>query len=333
MSGPDVMFPEEQRQITNVCQRLHRDSNAKAVLLIGRDGQAIAEAGEVGEIDVTSLSSLTAGNVAVPDYAIYASTDNDLLIVAGDAATLAQPLADVFREPGLAKELRTVHLQNLADLQIRKVATRATIHPLVQSYPVPANSDYYPYLDLNAARYRFLQQGAGDLAGLNAAGVPVIAMLEGSERAAAGVARRRRILQPHRADAPRAIHPRHLSEAESARAAGDAARAAKRPRTRQPARARLLGSGAARRLAALAVPGGDCRQRVPPAGGNGGDMAALRNRRLLRLAAAAVQTVDRAVQGGRRARRQPIWPSSRSSCLPRPAICPRRAGAICSPRR
>ncbi|HEY5292095.1 MAG TPA: hypothetical protein VIJ43_07260, partial [Burkholderiales bacterium] len=58
-------------------------------------------------------------------------------------------------------------------------ATRATIHPLVQSFPVPANSDYYPYLDLNAARYRFLQQGAGDLASLNAASVPVIPMLEG----------------------------------------------------------------------------------------------------------------------------------------------------------
>lgn len=64
MSGPDVMFPEEQRQITNICQKLHRDSNAKAVLLIGRDGQPIAEAGEVSEIDVTSLSTLTAGNVA-----------------------------------------------------------------------------------------------------------------------------------------------------------------------------------------------------------------------------------------------------------------------------
>jgi predicted regulator of Ras-like GTPase activity (Roadblock/LC7/MglB family) len=62
--SPDVMFPEEQQQIALVCQRLHREANAKAVLLIGRDGQPIAEAGEVGEIDVTSLSSLTAGNVA-----------------------------------------------------------------------------------------------------------------------------------------------------------------------------------------------------------------------------------------------------------------------------
>ena len=64
MSGPDVMYPEEQQQISLLCQRLQRDANAKAILLIGRDGQPIAEAGDVDELDVTSLSSLTAGNVA-----------------------------------------------------------------------------------------------------------------------------------------------------------------------------------------------------------------------------------------------------------------------------
>jgi predicted regulator of Ras-like GTPase activity (Roadblock/LC7/MglB family) len=64
MTGAEVMFPEEQEQIAIVCQRLHRDANAKAVLLIGRDGQPIADAGDVTELDVTSLSSLTAGNVA-----------------------------------------------------------------------------------------------------------------------------------------------------------------------------------------------------------------------------------------------------------------------------
>jgi predicted regulator of Ras-like GTPase activity (Roadblock/LC7/MglB family) len=64
MSGPDVMFPEEQQLISMLCQRLQRDANAKAILLIGRDGQPIAEAGDIEELDVTSLSSLTAGNVA-----------------------------------------------------------------------------------------------------------------------------------------------------------------------------------------------------------------------------------------------------------------------------
>src|SRR5262245_7895704 len=64
MTGPDVMFPEEQQQMSMVCARLARDANAKTVLLIGRDGQPIADAGDVDELDVTSLSSLTAGNVA-----------------------------------------------------------------------------------------------------------------------------------------------------------------------------------------------------------------------------------------------------------------------------
>ena len=41
-----------------------RDSNARAVLVIDKNGQAIARAGETEQLDVTSLSSLTAGNVA-----------------------------------------------------------------------------------------------------------------------------------------------------------------------------------------------------------------------------------------------------------------------------
>jgi len=145
-----------------------------------KPGGVLVQWFQMYEIDVSLVASvLRALGDNFPDYTIYASTDSDLLIVAGDAATLARPLADVFREPGLAQELRIVHLQNLADLQIRKLATRNSIHPLVQSFDVPLNSDYYPYLDLNAARYRFLQQSAADLVNLNSASVPVISMLEG----------------------------------------------------------------------------------------------------------------------------------------------------------
>jgi predicted regulator of Ras-like GTPase activity (Roadblock/LC7/MglB family) len=46
------------------CSRLHRDSNASAVLLIDKNGQLIADAGDVSNLDTVSLSSLTAGNVA-----------------------------------------------------------------------------------------------------------------------------------------------------------------------------------------------------------------------------------------------------------------------------
>jgi hypothetical protein len=41
-----VMYEEELQQINNVCEILHRDSNAKAVLLIDKNGQAMAQAGD-----------------------------------------------------------------------------------------------------------------------------------------------------------------------------------------------------------------------------------------------------------------------------------------------
>lgn len=59
-----VMYEEELSQINDICEKLHKESNARAVLVIDKNGQAIASAGDVQELDVTSLSSLTAGNVA-----------------------------------------------------------------------------------------------------------------------------------------------------------------------------------------------------------------------------------------------------------------------------
>ena len=64
MQNQLVMFEEEQRQINEICDGLHRDANAKAILCIDKNGQASASAGEVESLDITSLSSLTAGNVA-----------------------------------------------------------------------------------------------------------------------------------------------------------------------------------------------------------------------------------------------------------------------------
>lgn len=64
MANQLVMYEEELQQINAVCEVLHRDANGKAVLVIDKNGQAIAQAGEIEHLDVTSLSSLTAGNVA-----------------------------------------------------------------------------------------------------------------------------------------------------------------------------------------------------------------------------------------------------------------------------
>ena len=59
-----VMYEEEFRKISGICDRLTRDASAKVVFLVDKNGQLIAAAGQSQDLDTTSLASLTAGNVA-----------------------------------------------------------------------------------------------------------------------------------------------------------------------------------------------------------------------------------------------------------------------------
>ena len=65
MAGPDiVMYEQEFNQIKTILAKLRTDSNAQVVFLVDKNGQQIATAGDVENIDATSLASLTAGNIA-----------------------------------------------------------------------------------------------------------------------------------------------------------------------------------------------------------------------------------------------------------------------------
>ncbi|GAA4656923.1 roadblock/LC7 domain-containing protein [Streptomyces chumphonensis] len=58
-SGLDT---EEINDLKETVRRLQKDANAKAVLLIDKDGRQVAAAGEHEQYDVTSLASVTAGS-------------------------------------------------------------------------------------------------------------------------------------------------------------------------------------------------------------------------------------------------------------------------------
>ena len=64
MAGHVVMYDEEFRRISEVCNKLNRDANARSVFVIDKNGQLIAASGETEALDSTSLSSLVAGEVA-----------------------------------------------------------------------------------------------------------------------------------------------------------------------------------------------------------------------------------------------------------------------------
>ena len=67
MGTPVVMYEQEYDQLKHVITRLCADANAKFVFLVDKSGQQIASHGEMPNLDITSLASLTAGNVAATD--------------------------------------------------------------------------------------------------------------------------------------------------------------------------------------------------------------------------------------------------------------------------
>ena len=90
------------------------------------------------------------------DYVIYQS-GNDLLVVAAIGDRLEAPSDRVFLMPEMSRLLARYALRGIDDLDMRRLAGRATLERLLPILAIPANSDYQPYVDSRAAEARFLR--------------------------------------------------------------------------------------------------------------------------------------------------------------------------------
>jgi len=59
-----VLYEEDSKLINSELGKLNQLTHAKVSFLVDKDGQLIASVGETGDLDTTSLASLTAGNIA-----------------------------------------------------------------------------------------------------------------------------------------------------------------------------------------------------------------------------------------------------------------------------
>ncbi len=110
-------------------------------------------------------------------YAIYNLNDSDILIVATRAAELPAATEQVFQWPQMRAELDRIGVQSLSELQLRLIGDDRTIGPLFNTLPVPANSDFFPFVDLNAPRLRFMSDNAFELPRLTSLSVPILDLL------------------------------------------------------------------------------------------------------------------------------------------------------------
>ena len=98
-------------------------------------------------------------------YAIYNVDDVDMLIIATRGTTLSRPRRALLQSPLMRAELEAGRHPVSRRLQTRKIGDNRTIGPLLQAMPVPANSDFFPFVDLNAPRSRYLRETRDGSAG------------------------------------------------------------------------------------------------------------------------------------------------------------------------
>src|SRR3990172_9584727 len=95
-----------------------------------KPGGVLVQWFQLYEIDVSLVASvMQALGANFPDYAIYAPTDSDLLIVAGEQRTLARPLADITAMPGVSRGLARGDIRTPGGGEPRRIGGQETAAP------------------------------------------------------------------------------------------------------------------------------------------------------------------------------------------------------------
>jgi spermidine synthase len=115
------------------------------------------------------------------DYRFYDLDDTNVLIVAAHGTRLPAAGDQPFHWPGMRAELDRIGVRSAADLQRRQIGDRQTLGAWLRTRPVPANSDFFPFVDLNAGRLRYLRTSAVELADLATLPLPFQELISGTQ--------------------------------------------------------------------------------------------------------------------------------------------------------
>lgn len=126
------------------------------------------------EIDMALVSTVfKALDVVFDEFVVYATDNGNLLIFAAEAGNIGDHAEGVFAMPGLPALLSRIGIHSAADLRALRLGDKRFLMPFFASYPLPANSDFRPVLDLGSASRRYLDASAERLTTLARAATPL----------------------------------------------------------------------------------------------------------------------------------------------------------------
>jgi spermidine synthase len=112
------------------------------------------------------------------DYAVFSTDDTNIVIVARKSGALGAMDFDRVFSGSLGEDLSHVGLNSEHDFMVRRLGGKFLVEGYFNQIPVPANSDYYPFLDLNAPRAHFKKELSTFLQSWGLSGLPVLEMIE-----------------------------------------------------------------------------------------------------------------------------------------------------------
>jgi len=118
-----------------------------------------------------------------PDFEIWEANRGDLVVVAVPEGRVPQLHDLPHRETAFLQQLQRIGITTREHLAVRRLGNRRHVLQLFAPLAAPVNSDFSPYVQLEAGRARFVSSSAYALPQLALAPVPVNEMLAGVEPA------------------------------------------------------------------------------------------------------------------------------------------------------
>ena len=144
-----------------------------------REGGLLVQWVQLYEFSPVLLGSIIAAlRPHFSDYVLWMPNDGDLIIVAANGGRVPEPDARALAFPQLAAAMKAFDLNNLHDVALRRLGGEEVFGPYFAAYGVPANSDFYPVLDVGAPLARFMRSTAVEVIQLPEAALPVLQLFE-----------------------------------------------------------------------------------------------------------------------------------------------------------
>jgi spermidine synthase len=112
------------------------------------------------------------------DWELWMPNPGDVLVVAAHNGKVPPVDARAFASPRLAADLARFHIRTLDDLLLHRIGGRAALRPYFAAFRAPPNSDFYPVLDRNAGRARYLGRPGDEVQRLVEVGFPMLEVFE-----------------------------------------------------------------------------------------------------------------------------------------------------------